>query len=736
MTTKPHSKFIAKKIIFGFILIVLISSLNQVHAVSNVDPSQAYTIYLKALLQQSQGNLAAAQQSIEEAIAMSPESGFLYKLDAELAFQLGSLDKAADSVTKALSYDDKNYKLQILAGQIFWAQGKSELAEEKLKKAVSLAPDESEPLVNLAVAMTPKKPEEAIHLYEDFLDRHPDDPEIRERLAQLYQSNNQLDKAKGEWEKVIALMPGDLRAHLAQAQIAEVEQDTATAVAHYEAVLAQDPKNLALLLRIGELRYRSEDLAKAQDLFSRAKEIAPDSPSANFWLAVMSENRGDWDQAISLLKQVVDKTPEPSVMLRLSYYYSQVGNSKEAIKILETLSKNEPENTDFLTYLYISYEKTAQYDKAIETVQKLISIDKDNLETHFHLATLYDKAQKFSLAEKELKSIIDTDPNFHMALNYLGYSYADKGIKLDLAETYLTKAIALDPDNSAYLDSMGWLLYKKGDTKKARDFLLEAVKNVDDPVIYSHIADCYLKEGDSQKAIGYYDDSLRRDPSDKTVEKKLKNLVKGLSQKDRASFYLNRTVKSFLTGRSFRSLVQVKVGEKMASVKSNAQFQFEKGESVKLEVPHTLGSPLLLLLKKKNSPSQFLAIHPSIESQESWISPAFDRIGEALFGQFVDSTTSFDLDHSTPKGDTLIVQSPTVKLTFQEGLGQLLKIEYLSNGTLSGDQLELKYIGEKKSFTPLEEIQWSSKAQDRFFNIKFLKAVLSKKAESKEIDEP
>jgi predicted Zn-dependent protease len=85
------------------------------------------------------------------------------------------------------------------------------------------------------------------------------------------------------------------------------------------------------------------------------------SASANFWLALVKEREEKWDEAIALLKKVSAKTPETGVLLRLAFCYSQIGKDNEAIETLKTLSKAEPENTDFLNYLVLAYEKTGDF---------------------------------------------------------------------------------------------------------------------------------------------------------------------------------------------------------------------------------------------------------------------------------------------------------------------------------------------------------------------------------------
>ena len=214
--------------------------------------------------------------------------------------------------------------------------------------------------------------------------------------------------------------------------------------------------------------------------------------------------------------------------------------------------------------------------------------------------------------------------------------------------------------------------------------------------------------------------------TDKKIEKKLIELVMSLPAADRADFYVKRIVKSFLTARSFRSLVKVQVQENGKSFRSNAEIKYEKGDLIQLEVSHPLGSPLLLLQKKKNSAAQFLAIHPALESQEKWVTPAFERLGDAFFGQFVDKPSMYDLKNAAVKNGQLVVQSSSVRLIFQEGLGQLLKIEWFGDKVPTED-LTLMYKKDLKGNLILDELVWCCLPQKRSFSIKFLKAVLTKK---------
>lgn len=663
--------------------------------------SEAYNFYLKAIVQETQGNLAAAEEQLNQALLLAPESAYLHHAAAELTFRQNKFEESRDHIEKAISLDPTNVKLYILAGQVHWAMGDQAKAEARLKKAVELGPDEAEALVNLAMAVTPKNPKEAIRLYNDYLERHPMEQEIHERLAQLYQANGDLDKAKAEWGKVLDLDSESIRAHLASAQLAEVQHDTATAVGHYEAVLEQDPSNLPLLLRVGELRYRNDEMAQAYAAFSKAQSIAPNSASANFWLALIAENKGDWAEAIRLLKSVAEKAPEPGVLLRLSFYYSQIGQRKEAIKLLKKLSDDEPENTDFLRYLAVAYEQDQQYSNALIVVGKLIAIDPTNADHYFHKATLHDRMKQFALSEEALKKAIEIDPQFHMALNYLGYSYAERNIKLDEAERLVNDAISMDPENEAYLDSMGWVYYRQGKYKKAEDFLTQAANAAHDAVIWEHLGDAQAAQGKLLPALASWEMAQRLDPQGNTTSKKIEKASARLTSDEKRTVNFQRAKEDFSSVASIEGLTKISFCKGRACADVNARFSYAQPGNLSVDVPGPMGSPVLMVQKSTGSAVQFGSIRPDILEIESYVKKSFDRIYQVWRGSVFQ-----------PKSEA--------QISFEEKSGRLKEIVWGAPGATD----RLNFSGKsKESFVPP---LWTWKDDQNAVSIKveFLKPVL------------
>src|SRR5206468_1606859 len=121
------------------------------------------------------------------------------------------------------------------------------------------------------------------------------------------------------------------------------------------------------------------------------------------------------------------------------------------------------------------------------------------------LGALLERTGRLDEAEVELHEAIRLDPRSAEALNYLGYSFADRGVRLDEALALIRGALALDPWNGAYLDSLGWVYLKLGRIDDARDPLERAVREFPrDATVLEHLGDYYDKTGDLARAKTYW----------------------------------------------------------------------------------------------------------------------------------------------------------------------------------------------------------------------------------------
>ena len=93
-------------------------------------------------------------------------------------------------------------------------------------------------------------------------------------------------------------------------------------------------------------------------------------------------------------------------------------------------------------------------------------------------------------AERDLTESLKILPDQAYVLNYLAYTWIDKGINVDEGLEMLKKAASLRENDGYIIDSLGWAYYVKKDYAKAEKFLQRAVELLPGaPIINDHYAD-------------------------------------------------------------------------------------------------------------------------------------------------------------------------------------------------------------------------------------------------------
>ena len=112
---------------------------------------------------------------------------------------------------------------------------------------------------------------------------------------------------------------------------------------------------------------------------------------------------------------------------------------------------------------------------------------------------------------------IKLKPDFAVAYNALGYSYADRNIKLDVAKRNIEIALSIQPKNHYILDSMGWVYYRLGNNKIALEFLKKAFAVQEDPEIAAHLGEVLWQMKMEDKASEIWQSSLKIYPNNKVL---------------------------------------------------------------------------------------------------------------------------------------------------------------------------------------------------------------------------
>lgn len=288
---------------------------------------------------------------------------------------------------------------------------------------------------------------------------------------------------------------------------------------------AVNPKGVSSYLQ-GILSIKDGNYESAYRHLQRAKKLDPESGHIRFKLASVLLKLKEFDKAeaeLQAAKELMADSLEPSVAL-IFLYSSQQSDKKletEYQFFLEKAHQLRPENIRISEYLgqFYFYKKMPQ--EAIKIYKTVISQKPDYTEGYFWLGYLYEEDGQRKKAISLWRKALEIDPEHRDTLNSLGYIYAEEGKKLNEAERLVRKALEKDPQNGAYLDSLGWVYYKRQEYEKAEKYLLNALQYLEEPIVYEHLGEVYLKLDQKEKALYYYKKGNSLYPEDEALQQKL-----------------------------------------------------------------------------------------------------------------------------------------------------------------------------------------------------------------------
>ena len=253
-------------------------------------------------------------------------------------------------------------------------------------------------------------------------------------------------------------------------------------------------------------------------------------------LGDLTQNAQRFERSIPIFEQVPKASPlRRNADLQIALSLDAAGKQPDAIKRLKRLIAANPHDIDALTTLATIYRTGKRYDESAKIYTKAIdSITEENDRNwliYYFRGIAYERAQQWSKAEADFLKALEITPDEPQVLNYLGYSWIDRGLNLDRATDMIKKAVELRPNDGYIVDSLGWAYYKQNKFEEAVGQLERAISiKADDATINDHLGDAYWKVGRKLEATFQWAHArdLNPEPADKA--RILAKLAKGLDK--------------------------------------------------------------------------------------------------------------------------------------------------------------------------------------------------------------
>jgi tetratricopeptide (TPR) repeat protein len=318
----------------------------------------------------------------------------------------------------------------------------------------------------------------------------------------------------------------------AAANHAQAENDTATAIDKYRAMIKLAPHLAAAYNNLGMLYFNERDYEQAVEILDRGLKLHATMPTASAMLGLSYYQLGQNAKAEPLLKAALSANPEDN-QAELALAQTQIKQSEyqQATLTLNHFLIRNPKNQNAWyqlgkTYLQMSQdalgkinqidpnsvvaheiageidESMHNYDVALVEYKKAIELAPDQPGTHLHMANTYWLMGNWESAEKEFSAELAVDPNNCSARWKLANSMLEANEPSDKALEELNKAVMVCPKlMQARVDRARALVRLERQPEALPDLRLALKENPNEPSIHFLLASVYRAAGKPDDAL-------------------------------------------------------------------------------------------------------------------------------------------------------------------------------------------------------------------------------------------
>ena len=477
------------------------------------------------------GNPAEAKRILEEVTHQAPDYLPAWTFLARIALAEGKYDAANAFLQRALARDFSNYEALTLSGEMELAKGEGAEAITAFSRMAAVYPKFPQAQYQLARAyLLNGDTAKAVVCLNQALALSRDFTEAALLLANLDIRRGNVTHAISSLSDILRRDPKNPQAHLSliNAYLAQKHPDQALdACSQMEELF---PKNPDIPLLIGSLLESQNKKSEARSAFEKALKISPDYLPAVEQIVNLDVLEKNFATATSTVQEQIRKNAtaaEPWLLLAKIHFtlaqgYLQNQNTNSYLSSKNNVNLGEiPQAQGDLaqaeaallkaielrpglqtSYLMLAnlYAASGRQPKALEKLNSLLSQTNDVMAL-MQVGLIQDSLKNYPAARDAYQKLLSLNANFSPALNNLAYLYSERLGDLEKAYQLAEKARQLLPYDPATADTLGWILYKRGEYLRAIGMLDESVDKLpNEPEIQFHLGMTHYMLGEELAA--------------------------------------------------------------------------------------------------------------------------------------------------------------------------------------------------------------------------------------------
>lgn len=487
-----------------------------------------------------------AVEAYEKALVCDQRATHVMRNLAVLLLRMNRPQRALIWLEKILALDPTDLATVSLVAKIYAVEGQTTEAVAAYQKFLKLEPDNQQALLLLGTFYAHQRHyAEAKRILEKLLSLDSKSADGYLYLAKLYRELKLPEQAARYYKKSLSLRWSTLTA-IEAADLLEGMSRYREAEKLYLRMLDEDDANEHARLRLADIYARLGEVDKAVGMLQKLKQYSPEPQQVDLAIGqVLVENERLDEAEVQFKKMIVDYPEFEATRTLLAMVYYEKGDKEEAVKQLAAIPRDSDSYADALvmrvrmlvamqdfqqaesllkeaikggveplskmyTLLASLYQKVGRMEEARKIFRQALSLFANDHQVFFEYGIFLDKTGDRQGALKAMQKVLELNPDDPYALNYIGYTWADKGVRLEKAERYLQKAVQQLPKDGFVRDSLGWVYFKLGKVDAAISELETAsALEPEDPTIAEHLGDACAGKGDTDAAARNYQRAMK-----------------------------------------------------------------------------------------------------------------------------------------------------------------------------------------------------------------------------------
>ena len=505
-------------------------ALTSMALAAGLDPGSSYLKQETARLYARLGDMETAMIYAKRAVELSPDSPEPRLFAARVAGSAGLWNEAKTYYQDVLRLEPNNHEALTLLGTLYAEVGDLDKAESTFKRLVAVDPGHLSYYYLGKFYYAIGRPKEAIGAFKTALKKNPDFTTVLADLALLYEETGDFKNAEKTYREMIKARPeADMpKARLARLMLKSGRKAEADALlAEVEGRTMPTGQNYPAQILIGRIYSEQGLYEDAAAEFENLLKTDSKNDLARLLLAQTRLEMGERDKAKEQLRKVSKKSDiygDAAVLLAsLTIGENTPKELRAALDIVSGAIKIRPDDSRLWMFQGSLLEDLREYKQARKIFREAGPKFPREADFRFRLGVVEYKLKDEPAAILAMQEALRINPQHVDALNFLAYTWAERRENLNEALVMAEKADALKPDSGYILDTLAWIHYHLGDTRKALTLLEKALPlSNNDPVVLDHMGDVLLTLGRQKEALKAYQEALRQDFTDQ--EKLLEDL--------------------------------------------------------------------------------------------------------------------------------------------------------------------------------------------------------------------